>query len=255
VLEKAKKPEKPKSPTSLKVSLLILTIALLVATFLFAFLFQSRLFLIFGVGGPATFITGFVLILYWSAPVALVPAKVGINAEPREIVADGVSKSFITIQLLDKKGKPIPAPDDTEVKLVTTGGKLESAVVKIPKGKERAETVLISSKESGKIDLAANASGLESIDIKLNFTEKQRFCMHCGTRMTLKAQACQKCGKAPLAGVDTKTCPNCESVIPLAAKFCSECGAGQTANLKQEAQTSLKQSDKSSSGTGSLTRP
>ena len=199
LLEKPKTPEKPKSSSSLKIMLLILTIVLLVLTIFLAILFQSRLFLVLGVGGPATFIAGFILVLFWSRPAALpVPAKVEIKAEPKEIVADGVSKSFITIQLLDKKGKPIPAPDDTEVKLMTTGGKLESAVVRIPKGKEKAETVLISSKESGKIDLAANVSGLESIDIKLNFTEKQRFCMHCGTMMLRSAKSCQNCGKTPL---------------------------------------------------------
>ena len=157
----------------------------------------------------------------------MVQPKSKFKLNPKELVADGRSKSFITIQLLDKKGKPIAAQDDTEVKLTTTGGKLESAFVKIPKGKEKAETVLISSKESGKIDLAADASGLDSIDIKLNFIEKSRYCMHCGTKMELNAKQCQNCGKTPLAGNDTKVCPNCEEVIPVAAKFCGECGAGQ----------------------------
>ena len=221
--------EKPKPPTLTKNTLLLLTILILAVTIVLAVLFQPRLFLVLGIGGPATFIAAFILLLSWNrTPTLPKPAKVEIKAEPKELVADGRSKSFITIQLLDKKGKPIAAPDDTEVKLTTTGGKLESAIVKIPKGKEKAETVLISSRESGKIDLAADASGLDSIDIKLNFTEKQRYCMHCGTMMTLNAKACQNCGKTPLAGVDTKACPNCESVIPVAAKFCSECGAGQS---------------------------
>lgn len=218
--------KKPGAPALIKNKLLLLTIILLLVTIVLAILFQPRLFLVMGIGGPATFIAAFLLLLSWN-PTLPRPAKVEIKAEPKELVADGRSKSFITIQLLDKKGKPIAAPDDTEVKLTTTGGKLESAIVKIPKGKEKAETVLISSRESGKIDLAADASGLDSIDIKLNFTEKQRYCMHCGTMMTLNAKACQNCGKTPLAGVDTKACPNCESVIPVAAKFCSECGAGQ----------------------------
>jgi RNA polymerase subunit RPABC4/transcription elongation factor Spt4 len=212
----------------LSTMLLILTLAVLAITVVLAIMVQPRLFLILGIGGPATFISGFIFLLFWR-PAIPAPARVEIKAEPKELFADGKSKSFITIQLLDKKGKPIPAQDDVEVKLNTTGGKLESAFVKIPKGKERAETVLISSKETGKIDLAANATGLESIDIKLNFTEKPRFCMHCGTMMKLNAKSCQNCGKTPPAGTDTKACPNCESVIPSVAKFCAECGAGQAA--------------------------
>jgi len=220
--------EKPKPPTLTKNVLLLLAILILAATIALAFLFQPRIFLVLGIGGPATFIAAFITLLFWNPnPSFPKPAKVEIKAEPSELVADGRSKSFITIMLLDKKGKPIPAQDDTEVRLTTTGGKLESALVKIPKGKEKAETVLISSEETGKIDLAADASGLESIDIKLNFKEKPRYCMHCGTMMVFSAKACQNCGKTPLAGVDTKNCPNCESVIPAAAKFCSECGAGQ----------------------------
>jgi RNA polymerase subunit RPABC4/transcription elongation factor Spt4 len=222
--------KKPESPSLIKNKLLLLTIILLIVTIVLAVLFQPRLFLVLGIGGPATFIAAFIFLLsYNPAPQLPKPARVEIKAEPKELVADGRSKSFITIQLLDRKGKPIPAPDDTEVKLTTTGGKLESAVVKIPKGKEKAETVLISSKERGKIDLAADATGLDSIDIKLNFTEKPRYCMHCGTMMALNAKACQNCGKTPPAGVDTKVCSNCQSVIPVVAKFCSECGAGQAA--------------------------
>jgi hypothetical protein len=214
-----------KFPSPIKNKLFLLTVILLIATIALAIIFQARIFLILGVGGPATFISGFIFLLLWNIPS--VPTKVEIKAEPKEIIADGKSKSFITIQLLDKKGRPIAAPNDTEVKLTSTGGKLESAFVKIPKGKEKAETVLISSRESGKIDLAADASGLESIDIKLNFTEKPRYCMHCGTMMKLNGKACQNCGKTPPAGVDTKVCSNCESVIPAVAKFCAECGAGQ----------------------------
>jgi RNA polymerase subunit RPABC4/transcription elongation factor Spt4 len=221
--------KKPGVTSPIKSKLLLLAIAILVITIILAVLYLPHLFLVTGIGLPATFIVSFIFLLSWNrTPTLPRPAKVEIKADPKEIIADGRSKSFITIQLLDKKGKPIAAPDDTEVKLTTTSGKLESAVVKILKGKEKAETVLISSRETGKIDLAADASGLESIDIKLNFTQKPRYCMHCGTMMTLNAKACQNCGKTPLAGVDTKACPNCESVVPVAAKFCSECGAGQT---------------------------
>lgn len=212
-----------------KNKLLLLAIAIAAATIVLAILLQSLFILVMGIGLPAACIVGIIFFLSWSPPkVILKPAKVEIKAEPNEVIADGKSKSFITIQLLDKKGNPIAASADTEVKLTTTGGKLESAAVKIPKGKEKAETVLVSSTESGKIDLAADASGLESIDIKLNFLEKPRFCMSCGNRLATKEAICKKCGASPrdFGGPETRTC-HCGTVIPATAKFCSECGASQ----------------------------
>ncbi len=213
-----------------KNKLILLFIAIIAATIVMAILLSHPLpLLVMGIGLPAACIVGMIFFLSWTPPKRIPkPAKVEIKAEPKELVADGQSKSFITIQLLDKKGKPIAAPKDTEVKLATTGGKLESAVVKIPKGKEKAETVLISSTRSGKIDLAADASGLESIDIKLNFMEKPRFCMGCGNRLAAKGVACKKCGAsaADFGGPETRTC-HCGAVIPATAGFCSECGAKQ----------------------------
>ncbi len=212
-----------------KNKLLLLCIAIVIATIVLAVLFQPLFLLVTGIGLPAACIVGIIFFLSWTPPKIMPkPAKVQIKAEPKELVADGKSKSFITIQLLDKKGNPIPATTDTEVKLSTTGGKLESAAVKIPRGKEKAQTVLISSTETGKIDLAADASGLESIDIKLNFMEKPRFCMGCGSRLTAKGATCKKCGASPadFGGPETRTC-HCGAVIPATAKFCSECGAKQ----------------------------
>ena len=157
------------------------------------------------------------------------PAQLRITAEPVILVADGQTKSVITMQLLDKKGKPIPAITDTQINISATQGKLENAVVTIPKGKDAEKTVIVSSTETGQVPVSANAEGLKSITVTLNFVEKNRYCMHCGTQMATKAKACPNCGKMPLAGVDTKSCPNCEAVIPIAAKFCNECGAGQPA--------------------------
>jgi PKD repeat protein/RNA polymerase subunit RPABC4/transcription elongation factor Spt4 len=157
------------------------------------------------------------------------PAQLRITAEPAILVADGQTKSVITMQLLDKKGKPIPAITDTQINISATQGKLENAVVTIPKGKDAEKTVIVSSTETGQVPVSADAEGLKSITITLNFVEKNRYCMHCGTQMATKAKACPNCGKMPLAGVDTKSCPNCEAVIPIAAKFCNECGAGQAA--------------------------
>lgn len=221
--------EKDTFQALLKNKLLLLCIAIVVATIVLAILFQPYFFLVMGIGLPGACIVGIIFLLSWIPPKLVPrPVKVELKAEPKEIIADGKSKSFITIQLLDKKGRPIPAPADTEVKLNTTGGKLESAAVKIPKGKEKAQTVLISSTRSGKIDLAADASGLESIDIKLNFMEKPRFCMGCGSRLAAKGATCRECGASPadFGGPETETC-HCGAVIPATAKFCSECGAKQ----------------------------
>jgi DNA-binding beta-propeller fold protein YncE/RNA polymerase subunit RPABC4/transcription elongation factor Spt4 len=155
------------------------------------------------------------------------PTKLVIQAEPTEILADGKSTSMITVRLQDDSNKLIAALADTEVKVATTGGTLETPVVKILKGKDTETTVITSSTEVGLVTVSASASGFKTMRTTLNFTEKKRFCMHCGVLMPLKATRCPRCGKAPPAGLDTKACKNCKSVIPVVAKFCSECGAGQ----------------------------
>jgi PKD repeat protein/RNA polymerase subunit RPABC4/transcription elongation factor Spt4 len=155
------------------------------------------------------------------------PAQLRITAEPANIVADGETKSIITLQLLDKNGKPISAINDTQVQISATKGKIEKPTVIVPKGKDAEKTVIVSSRETGQVPVTAEAEGLRGVTITLNFLEKKRYCMHCGAIMPSKAKACQNCGKAPPAGVDTKVCHNCKSVIPVVAKFCSECGTGQ----------------------------
>ncbi len=155
------------------------------------------------------------------------PVKLRITAEPTEILADGKTKSAITVELLDKEGKPVPALANTEIKLITTKGKIEQPVVKIQRGKELEKTLLVSPKEAGTATLSAKVEDLESTSITVTFMEKKRYCMHCGTKMAFSAKRCPECGKSPPAGVDTKTCKNCKAVIPVVAKFCAECGASQ----------------------------
>jgi ribosomal protein L40E/plastocyanin len=155
------------------------------------------------------------------------PAQLRITAEPANIVADGETKSVITLQLLDKKGTPITAIADTQVKISAAKGKLENPTLVVPKGKDAEQTIIVSSRESGVVPVSAEADGLKGVTITLNFLEKKRYCMHCGAIMPSKAKSCQNCGKTPPAGVDTKVCHNCKSVIPIVAKFCSECGSSQ----------------------------
>jgi RNA polymerase subunit RPABC4/transcription elongation factor Spt4 len=155
------------------------------------------------------------------------PAQLRITAEPSTLVADGNTKSTITVQLLDKKGNPISAISDTQVQISASNGKLEKPTVVVPAGKDAEQTVIVSSREPGEVPVSAEAKGLKGVTITLNFLEKKRYCMHCGALMPSKARACKNCGKAPPAGVDTKVCHNCKSVIPVVAKFCSECGSSQ----------------------------
>lgn len=220
--------EKDRFLALLKNKLMLLFIAVLVATIILAIILQSLRVLVMGIGLPAACIIGIIFFLSWTPPRPIPrPARLGIKAIPNEIVADGKSTSTVTIELLDKDGKPMPATVDTGVRLTSTKGKLEKQEIRIPKEKDKESTVLISSTETGPVTLSADASGLKSISITLNFVEKKRFCMHCGVLIAFRATRCQKCGKAPPAGVDTRVCKNCGAVIPIVAKFCSECGAGQ----------------------------
>jgi ribosomal protein L40E len=212
----------------LKNKLLLLTVAILAVTVVLAVVFQPLFILVMGIGLPAACITGIIFFLGYSPPKELPkPVQLGIRAEPAEILADGKSTSTITIQLLDKAGNPISAATDTQVEVSSKKGTLHTSVITIPKGKETEKTVLVSSVEIGPVTVSADANGLKSITMTLNFLEKKRYCMHCGAIMHFTAKLCQKCGKAPPAGVDTKVCRNCSSVVPIVAKFCSECGAGQ----------------------------
>jgi ribosomal protein L40E len=62
----------------------------------------------------------------------------------------------------------------------------------------------------------------------------KRFCMHCGSTMTMEASQCPKCGLTPPSGVDTKQCPTCSTVIPEPARFCYNCGARQPEMAKSQ---------------------
>ena len=155
------------------------------------------------------------------------PVQLKVTAQPVNIVANGEEKSVITLQLLDKNGNPMQALSDTAIKITAAKGKVEPAVVTIPKGKDTEKTMIVSSTDIGPVPVSAAAEGLKSITITLNFMGRTRYCMNCGTKMEPDDKTCRNCGKAPLAGVDTKNCSNCGSVIPIAAEFCSECGAGQ----------------------------
>jgi hypothetical protein len=161
------------------------------------------------------------------SPISPTQFQLRVSVEPKEIPADGISQSVITVQLMDSQGKPTTAFRDTMVRISAEKGKLEKTEITIQKGKDKAEVSIVSSKEGGAIPVLVEADGIKNAITVLTFLEKKRYCMHCGTQMKTKTNACPNCGKLPPAGVDTKQCQNCSETLPISAKFCSKCGAGQ----------------------------
>jgi ABC-type branched-subunit amino acid transport system substrate-binding protein/PKD repeat protein len=189
------------------------------------------------------------------------PVEFDIGIEPEEIPADGRSTAIITIRLLDDERKPFEATADMAVTISASGGVVVSSSevkrdeatgamtitdsvkqaiegllsrreeagmrISIKQGETSVEAAIVSSLEVGDVTLSVSAPGVRKKAVTMRFTEKRRYCMHCGASMSILDRACPKCGLMPPSGVDVKSCPNCGEVIPSLAKFCSECGAGQ----------------------------
>ena len=71
-----------------------------------------------------------------------------LSADPTEILADGKSKSTITIEIEDKKGRPIPVPKEIAVVVGTNIGEIGSTA-RMPAGKASTTSVLTSSGSGG----------------------------------------------------------------------------------------------------------
>ncbi len=192
----------------------------------------------------------------------LKPVDFDIGIEPKEIPADGRTTSIITIGLLDEAKKPIEAKEEIMVTMSATGGVLVSASevrkdkatgelmitesvrkaiegllsrrekaamqVSIMKGEKGAEAAIVSSLEVGKVSLNVSSPGMRRRTVEMRFTEKRRYCMHCGAQISTRDRSCPKCSLSPPSGVDVMICPNCSSVLPSVAKFCADCGARQS---------------------------
>jgi hypothetical protein len=90
------------------------------------------------------------------------PKKIRVTVDPNELLADEKSKSSVTIELLDEDGRPVSALSDAEIKLNSTMGKIEKPLAKIPKGKEKGQSILVSSKEAGSVTVSADEKGLKA---------------------------------------------------------------------------------------------
>ncbi len=74
--------------------------------------------------------------------------KLKLTPDPTEILADGESKSTITIEIVDKKERPIPVPRDATISLETDNGVIDSPV-RIFAGEASVTSVLTASRSSG----------------------------------------------------------------------------------------------------------
>jgi RNA polymerase subunit RPABC4/transcription elongation factor Spt4 len=157
------------------------------------------------------------------------PQLIVIQAYPTEIPADGRSSTTLTMTLLDSDKNPIQAPEDIEVTVTTTNGKLDAADgrITIKKGETTGRAALFASTTMGAVDITASSPGLEYARMSLMFSEKRRYCMNCGSSLKMTDLGCPKCHSLPPSGTDVKKCMNCGEVIPALARFCGECGARQ----------------------------
>ena len=177
--------------------------------------------------GPVT-VTGKAGNKVASVDVDFVSENVGIEIDvsPASILADGTSTSTATIKVKDEKGSYVSFSEERTVELTTTLGTITSPVT-IPPKSLAATAIITSGQVSGTAVITATSDQFKG-DGKVEFAELQkRYCMHCGSPMTLEAASCPKCGMTPPSGVDTKPCASCNAVLPQVARFCDKCGAKQ----------------------------
>ena len=120
-----------------------------------------------------------------------------LNADPQTICADGISKSTLSLQLLDKKDNPAIAEADFIIKISADKGKLAQSTVIIPKGMYMAKTFITSSNEKGLVLVSAHLDGLQEVTIALNFKEEVLHCLYCGAVVPSFYEPCPICGRIP----------------------------------------------------------
>jgi hypothetical protein len=125
------------------------------------------------------------------------PALIRVSADPVTIVANGVSKSTLSVQLLDENEKTVVASSDLVVELFAAKGKLARSTVTIPKGESMAKTYLTSSLDRGSFLVSAHVEGLLKGEVVLNFKEEDLRCLYCGAVTTSMYEPCPQCGRIP----------------------------------------------------------
>jgi ribosomal protein L40E/predicted RNA-binding protein with TRAM domain len=153
-------------------------------------------------------------------------ASLDVTAVPQEIPADGTSTSTITVKVKNEAGEYIVPLKEQIVELHATLGRIQSPI-KIPAKAQSVNAVLTAGETGGEALITAlmgNVKGETKVTLK---GAAKRFCMHCGSTMTMEASKCPKCGQIPPSGVDVKHCTTCNAIVPEAAKYCDKCGARQ----------------------------
>lgn len=163
-----------------------------------------------------------------TAPVSFTykQAVFDVTVTPDSIMADGNSSANISIKLKDETGILIAPLEDKTIELKSTLGSVPAAV-KLSARASEANVSLKAGDASGTAVITAICGTIKG-EAKLALKGMpKRFCMHCGSAMSMEASSCPKCGLTPPSGVDTKQCSTCSVILPEAAKFCHKCGARQ----------------------------
>jgi YVTN family beta-propeller protein len=160
------------------------------------------------------------------AEFVVVNGTLEMAATPASIPADGRSSATIVIKVKDGAGNYLKPLEDTVIELGTTLGDVISSVT-MGAGSQSATATIMSGDMTGVAMIAASMGDMRG-EARLEFEGlPKRFCMHCGSQMTMEAAFCPACSQTPPSGVDTKQCPTCGTVIPEKAQFCYKCGAMQ----------------------------
>jgi hypothetical protein len=131
-------------------------------------------------------------------PPTPTPTQIRLSADPSSIVADGASMSVLTLQLVDKEGKPVDATADLLVKISASKGKLAQHTITISTGASTAKTFIAASSERGPVLVSATAEGLPIGEVELNFKEEEQHCLYCGAVTPSMYEPCPECGRKPL---------------------------------------------------------